>query len=44
MDVSAPSPELQAALLEKALPLWEEFKTRVPDAAPVIDAYLTARD
>lgn len=44
MEVTAPSAELQAALMEKAIPLWDEFKTRVPDAAPVIDAYLAARD
>lgn len=44
VEVIAPSPELQAALMEKAMPLWDEFKTRVPDAAPVIDAYLAARD
>jgi TRAP-type C4-dicarboxylate transport system substrate-binding protein len=44
VNVIAPSPELQAKLMEKAMPLWDEFKKRVPDAAPVIDAYLTARD
>lgn len=44
VDVIAPSPELQSALMEKAMPLWDEFKKRVPDAAPVIDAYLAARD
>lgn len=44
MEVAAPSPELKAALLEKALPLWDEFKARVPEAAPYIDAYLAARD
>lgn len=44
VEVTAPSPELSAALMEKALPLWEAFKTRVPEAAPVIDAYLTLRD
>ena len=36
-------PELRAALLEKAKPLWDDFKARVPDAAPYVDAYLTAR-
>ncbi|WP_101340274.1 TRAP transporter substrate-binding protein [Cereibacter azotoformans] len=44
VEITAPSPELSAALMEKALPLWEAFKTRVPEAAPVIDAYLTLRD
>ncbi|MCM2477059.1 TRAP transporter substrate-binding protein [Rhizobium sp. CG5] len=44
IDVSAPSPELKAALIERAKPLWEEFKTRVPDAAPYIDAYLKAQN
>lgn len=44
MDVTAPSAELQAALMEKALPLWDEFKKRVPEAVPVIDGYLAARD
>ena len=44
IDVSAPSPELQAALIERAKPLWEEFKARVPDAAPYIDAYLKAQN
>ncbi|MEO3997944.1 TRAP transporter substrate-binding protein [Mesorhizobium sp. CAU 1732] len=44
VDVIAPSSDLQSALMEKAMPLWDEFKKRVPDAAPVIDAYLAARD
>ncbi|MDB6454222.1 TRAP transporter substrate-binding protein [Falsirhodobacter sp. 20TX0035] len=44
MNVTNPSPELKAALLEKSKPLWDDFKARVPDAAPVIDAYLAARD
>ncbi|MFQ6755236.1 TRAP transporter substrate-binding protein [Cereibacter sphaeroides] len=44
VEVSAPSPELSAALLEKALPLWDAYKTRVPEAAPIIDAYLTLRN
>uniref|UniRef100_A4WU71 TRAP dicarboxylate transporter-DctP subunit n=1 Tax=Cereibacter sphaeroides (strain ATCC 17025 / ATH 2.4.3) TaxID=349102 RepID=A4WU71_CERS5 len=44
VEITAPSPELSAALMEKALPLWEAFKTRVPEAAPVIDAYLMLRD
>ncbi|AXQ93949.1 TRAP transporter substrate-binding protein [Cereibacter azotoformans] len=44
VEITAPSPELSAALMEKALPLWEAFKARVPEAAPVIDAYLTLRD
>ncbi|MBK0328112.1 TRAP transporter substrate-binding protein [Rhodobacteraceae bacterium F11138] len=43
MTVSAPSPELRADLLEMALPLWDAFRDRVPEAAPVIDAYLKAR-
>ncbi|WP_395541185.1 TRAP transporter substrate-binding protein [Neotabrizicola sp. sgz301269] len=44
MTITAPSPELKAALLEKARPLWEDFKTRVPEAAPIIDSYLSMRD
>ncbi|WP_108260756.1 TRAP transporter substrate-binding protein [Mangrovicoccus ximenensis] len=44
MTVTAPSAELKAELLEKALPLWDAFKERVPEAAPVVDAYLDARD
>ncbi|MDN5786419.1 TRAP transporter substrate-binding protein [Pseudorhodobacter sp.] len=44
VDVSTPSPELRAALIAKSLPLWEAFKTRVPGAAPIIDAYLTLRN
>ncbi|MFD1911214.1 TRAP transporter substrate-binding protein [Halodurantibacterium flavum] len=43
ITVAAPSPELQQELLDRAMPIWEAFKTRVPDAAPVIDAYLAAR-
>lgn len=44
MTVTAPSPELKAELLEKAKPLWDAFKTRVPEAAPIIDEYLSMRD
>ncbi|MTH66202.1 TRAP transporter substrate-binding protein [Paracoccus shanxieyensis] len=44
ITVTAPSDELKAELLEKAVPLWDAYKARVPDAAPVIDAYLSARD
>jgi len=44
MTVTAPSPELKAELLEKAKPLWDAFKTRVPEAAPIIDEYLAMRD
>ncbi|OCX66256.1 C4-dicarboxylate ABC transporter substrate-binding protein [Thioclava sp. SK-1] len=44
MTVTAPSPELQAALLEKAKPLWDAFKERVPEAAPYIDDYLAVRN
>ncbi|MGN0934715.1 TRAP transporter substrate-binding protein [Falsigemmobacter intermedius] len=43
VEISAPSPELAAELMERALPLWDAFKARVPEAAPVIDAYLAAR-
>ncbi|WP_136685828.1 TRAP transporter substrate-binding protein [Falsirhodobacter xinxiangensis] len=42
--VTPPSEELKAELMAVATPLWDAFKTRVPDAAPVIDAYLAARD
>lgn len=44
VEVSAPSPELSAELMETALPLWDAFKTRVPEAAPIIDAYLAVRN
>lgn len=44
VEISNPSPELAAKLMETSLPLWDAFKTRVPEAAPVIDAYLTARN
>ncbi len=43
MTVSSPSPELQEALLEAARPLWDAFKERVPEVAPVIDNYLAVR-
>lgn len=43
MTVSAPSPELKADLIEAARPLWDAFKERVPEAAPVIDSYLAVR-
>ncbi|RRH76203.1 TRAP transporter substrate-binding protein [Falsigemmobacter faecalis] len=43
VEITAPSAELSAQLMERALPLWDAFKIRVPDAAPVIDAYLAAR-
>ncbi len=43
ITVSTPSPELKASLLEKSKPLWDAFKERVPDSAPIIDNYLTAR-
>ena len=42
MTVSAPSPELRAALLERATPLWAAFRERVPESIPVIDAYQAA--
>ena len=42
MTVSAPSPELRAALLERATPLWAAFRERVPESIPVIDAYKAA--
>jgi TRAP-type transport system periplasmic protein len=42
MTISTPSPELRAALLERAIPLWEAFRQRVPESVPVIDAYLAA--
>lgn len=44
VKVVTPSAELQAQLQEKAKPLWEAFKAKVPDAAPFIDAYLKARN
>lgn len=43
MTVSAPSPELKAGLIDAARPLWDAFKERVPEAAPVIDNYLAVR-
>ncbi len=42
MTISTPSPELRAALLERATPLWEAFRKRVPESVPVIDAYQAA--
>jgi TRAP-type C4-dicarboxylate transport system substrate-binding protein len=44
IKVSSPSPELSKVLLEKSLPLWEAFKVRVPESAPIIDAYLALRN
>nr|WP_319389312.1 TRAP transporter substrate-binding protein [uncultured Cohaesibacter sp.] len=44
MDVTAPSAELKAELIKRAKPLWDEFKARVPEAAPYIDAYLAVRN
>lgn len=44
ITISAPSPELKAALLDRAKPLWEDFKKRVPDAVPYIDAYLKVQN
>jgi TRAP-type C4-dicarboxylate transport system substrate-binding protein len=44
VEVSAPSAELSAELLQKAIPIWDAFKQRVPEAAPVIDAYLAVND
>ncbi len=44
VEVSAPSPELQAELEARARPLWDEFKARVPEAAEVIDSYLAIRN
>lgn len=44
MTVTAPSPELKAELIEKAKPLWDAFVSRVPEAAPIIDAYLAMRN
>ncbi|MGY9047109.1 C4-dicarboxylate ABC transporter substrate-binding protein [Puniceibacterium antarcticum] len=43
MTVSSPSPALKAELMDAARPLWEAFKERVPEAAPVIDDYLAVR-
>ncbi|MCX8998376.1 TRAP transporter substrate-binding protein [Rhizobiaceae bacterium BDR2-2] len=44
VTVTAPSPELKEALVERAKPLWDDFLKRVPDAAPYIEAYLKALD
>jgi hypothetical protein len=33
---------LRAALLERATPLWEAFRQRVPESVAVIDAYQAA--
>lgn len=43
MTVTAPSAELKAKLEDKSKELWEAFKTRVPESAPIIDAYLSMR-
>lgn len=40
IEIADPSPELRAALLEKAKPLWADFEAKVPAAKPVIDDYL----
>ncbi|UXS38464.1 TRAP transporter substrate-binding protein [Agrobacterium tumefaciens] len=44
ITVTSPSPELKAALIERAKPLWDDFLKRVPDAAPYVEAYLKARN
>lgn len=44
MEVTQTSPELRAELLEKAQPLWDRFKARVPDSVEILDAYLAARN
>lgn len=44
MQVTAPSPELKAALLDRAKPLWQTFMDRVPESKQYIDSYLEARD
>lgn len=43
MTITAPSDELKAQLLEASRPLWEKFKTAVPESADIIDAYLAAK-
>jgi len=43
MTVSTPSEELKADLIDAARPLWDAFKERVPEVAPVIDSYLAVR-
>lgn len=43
MTVTAPSTELKAELEEQSKELWQAFKTRVPDSAPILDAYLSMR-
>ncbi|MXN17753.1 C4-dicarboxylate ABC transporter substrate-binding protein [Pseudooceanicola sp. GBMRC 2024] len=43
VEVTAPSAELKADLVEKSKPLWVAFEKRVPDAAPYIENYLTVR-
>ena len=39
MEVSTPSAELRAALMERARPLWDEFAKRVPEAQQIIADY-----
>jgi TRAP-type transport system periplasmic protein len=39
MKISSPTPELRAALIEVAQPMWDEFVESVPEAAPVVAAY-----
>lgn len=43
MTVTAPSAELKAELEERSKELWESFKTRVPESAPIIETYLSMR-
>jgi len=44
MNVTSPNPELRAALLERSLPLWEDFMTRVPESRAFVEAYIEARN
>lgn len=39
IEITTPSPELKAELLETAEPMWADFMARVPEAKAVIDAY-----
>lgn len=42
ITVTSPSPELKAELMKRAMPMWDAFKARVPESAPIIDSYLKA--
>lgn len=44
VEISTPSSDLRAALMERARPLWDDFANRVPGAGKMIADYLEALD